>query len=403
MRIHLFHANRVTIQWDVWPSTVRAPTSNNTAAQSNNTWVEKALNANLVSFQQRLYNLFSNYGNYSTFSNEGWFEDQSNTTYDSLESLHDTIHNIAGGSSGHMAYIPFSAFDPIFFLHHANVDRLFAMWQALYPTSWIEPTPASMISYTTYAGQIQDSKTPLTPFYAKADGTFWTSDMVRDPKVLGYSYAEVAGSSLTGGKANKKVQSRIRSTINKLYGQPSPASLAIKWRGQMGLKPGMHVPRPSSLIDDSGKYREWIANIRVDKQALDGPFFIHFFLDALPNDSSTWAFAPNLAGTMSVWAAPATMPGMWMGNLHITGTVPLTAVLKNKVLKGDLASLEAGVIEPYLKKSLRVGVVRGDGMVVDVRSVSSLRVSVVSGRVRAPVSAEELPAWDGVKSHFDFV
>jgi hypothetical protein len=29
------------------------------------------------------------------------------------------------------------AFDPIFFLHHCNVDRLFALWEYVYPEYWV--------------------------------------------------------------------------------------------------------------------------------------------------------------------------------------------------------------------------------------------------------------------------
>lgn len=30
------------------------------------------------------------------------------------------------------------AFDPIFYLHHCNIDRLYAFWEYLYPEYWIE-------------------------------------------------------------------------------------------------------------------------------------------------------------------------------------------------------------------------------------------------------------------------
>jgi tyrosinase len=33
----------------------------------------------------------------------------------------------------------FSAFDPIFWLHHANVDRMLSLWQAMYPDIWVTP------------------------------------------------------------------------------------------------------------------------------------------------------------------------------------------------------------------------------------------------------------------------
>lgn len=51
--------------------------------------------------------------------------------------IHDAVHVAVGGDGGHMSYPDVSAFDPIFFLHHCNVDRLFAIWQALHPNSWI--------------------------------------------------------------------------------------------------------------------------------------------------------------------------------------------------------------------------------------------------------------------------
>jgi tyrosinase len=50
------------------------------------------------------------------------------TRFDSSEQLHNFIHNAVGGPldevgdvgvRGHMAHVPLSAFDPIFWLHHA--------------------------------------------------------------------------------------------------------------------------------------------------------------------------------------------------------------------------------------------------------------------------------------------
>jgi hypothetical protein len=41
---------------------------------------------------------------------------------------HNTAHTIIGGGSGHMNDM-MSPLDPIFWLHHCNVDRLFAQWQ----------------------------------------------------------------------------------------------------------------------------------------------------------------------------------------------------------------------------------------------------------------------------------
>lgn len=42
--------------------------------------------------------------------------------------LHNTLHGWFGGG-GHMGSVVVSPFDPIFYMHHCNADRLWAMWQ----------------------------------------------------------------------------------------------------------------------------------------------------------------------------------------------------------------------------------------------------------------------------------
>ena len=96
------------------------------------------------------------------------------------------------------------------------LDRVVAMWQVLYPNSWIVPTPAWETSFTTRSGQIQDSASSLTPFYADSNGTFWTSDMVRDPDILGYAYADIAPYMVRNGSANPKAQKQVANIINQL-------------------------------------------------------------------------------------------------------------------------------------------------------------------------------------------
>lgn len=395
---------------------MRAPTTLTTAAQSNNTFVAQLLDANLPSFQQRLYTLFSNYGNYSAFSNEAWIPEGHENEYDSLESLHDSIHNILGGGVGHMAYIPFSSFDPLFFLHHAMIDRIFAMWQALYPASWITPEPARMNSYTTSLGQIQDSGSPLTPFFVDSSRNFWTSDLVRDPEALGYTYAEIAGISLTNPVINETARAQVIAAINRLYGGSSPGSLAIARRGhslQGAFSPRKRATDPSrhpgsdtatKRVIVSNEYREWTANIRTKKQALDGPFSITLFLGDVPTDPRNWCSDPGAIGTMSIFAAPAMHARkMLPSGRHTTGTIPMTSALATMVAEGILPSLEVGDIEPYLRAWLQVRVLRADGTPVDPSKVADLSIRIVSSRVRAASSEAELPQWGDADFSYDFV
>lgn len=58
-----------------------------------------------------------------------------------------------------MQYPEVAGFDPIFWLHHANVDRIFALWQALYPDSYITPTVNAYGSYYEPVGTVDSGTT----------------------------------------------------------------------------------------------------------------------------------------------------------------------------------------------------------------------------------------------------
>lgn len=98
-----------------WQTTLRYPTSEYPNATSQNNLVAQQLDNSAASFRDRLYNLFTNYPNYTTFSNEAWIPDNNTEGYDSIESIHDQIHGLTG-SGGHMTYIDYSGFDPIFWV-----------------------------------------------------------------------------------------------------------------------------------------------------------------------------------------------------------------------------------------------------------------------------------------------
>ena len=86
------------------------------------------------------------------FSNHGDLikgeSDENYGHYSSIEVVHDSVHEAIGGTGGHMAYPDIAGFDPIFFLHHANVDRLVAIWQACHPDVWIIGNDYTVGTYT---------------------------------------------------------------------------------------------------------------------------------------------------------------------------------------------------------------------------------------------------------------
>jgi len=81
-----------------------------------------------------------------------------------LESLHNNVHNAVGGDMGTAR----SPNDPLFFLHHANIDRLWAQWEASPRAS--DPPNAN------------DSLQPTGPIISGKAGDVLSID------ALGYSY-----------------------------------------------------------------------------------------------------------------------------------------------------------------------------------------------------------------------
>ncbi|PMD13322.1 Di-copper centre-containing protein [Hyaloscypha hepaticicola] len=365
-----------------YQQTMRYPTTGDSTARSQNNLVAQQLDNSAPSFRQRLYSLFTNYHSYQYFSNEAWFNSSNDPNgYDSIESVHDQIHGLTGGG-GHMSYIDYSAFDPAFWLHHAMIDRCFAMWQVLNPGSYVTPEPATYNTFTNYAGQMQDVNSALTPFYTDSFGSFWTSAEVVNTTTFGYAYAETSGTT--------NAMSQVITAINKLYRpgeQPNSMFTALKLR------------------DVSGTTTEWIANIQVKKFAINAPFFVHIFLGTFNPDPASWSFDPNLVGTHFIFVKGLSAITNSCGNCDpdqmVSGTIPLTHALLKYVNNGDLKSLDPGDVTPFLSQNLKYRITLTNDTEVSNADVPSLKISVVSANVQTPVDDTKLPVWSAMKEHMD--
>ena len=70
---------------------------------------------------------------------------------DTMSSIYNRIYQTAKKGYGLMGNVPTAGFDPIFFLHHANIDRMYAAWEALYG-------PITMEDMNSYGGTWDDIK-----------------------------------------------------------------------------------------------------------------------------------------------------------------------------------------------------------------------------------------------------
>lgn len=373
------------------------------APPSRNDQINTALLGKLPEIQQRLYILFSGYKDFNSFGNKAWAVSQNLTTVDSLEAVHDIIH-IYGGLKGHMTYVPLSSFDPIFFLHHAMADRLIAIWQILNPKSWIQPMAAGETSYNSLKGTLQQADTPLTPFLKSHDGAFWTSDDSRTTEAFGYTYADTdpflaARSNFRGELARK---------ITLWYGGSSPVALRTRPSPGPGTEPfGSMVARdghfksfrpnvrpdavdpPLESIVQQGQYTEWVANVHVNVEALDGSFTIHFFAGEAPINPGEWEEARNHMGSVNIFA----MDRNTGSQSKIAGTLPLTSGLMKLVAIGAIPNLDPTVVSPFLHGVLQFRVIGSDDAEVEPHRVDGLFVGVSSSEVTMPQTDLELPSW----------
>ena len=144
-----------------WPYTLRYPNSDAASATSVEANATSAFENIRASLQDQIYQLFSTCTDYLHFSNDD-AGSSSTSCSNSLEGIHNTVHDVAGGgtstiSGGHMTYLSEAAFDPIFWLHHMNVDRFFALWQAINPNSYGASQVAPHSTWTIAQGSNQNA------------------------------------------------------------------------------------------------------------------------------------------------------------------------------------------------------------------------------------------------------
>jgi tyrosinase len=118
--------------------------------------------------------------------------------------------------------VAYSAFDPIFWLHHTNVDRLSAMWQAIYPDTFLVPSLDETGTFTHPTGLDLTVSEPLTPF-TRPDGQPYTSTTSRYLADFGYSYPEIQDWAMTPEELRRSVTSWVNTHYN-----PTPKARRFK-------------------------------------------------------------------------------------------------------------------------------------------------------------------------------
>ncbi|KAL8670721.1 MAG: hypothetical protein Q9168_004748 [Polycauliona sp. 1 TL-2023] len=361
----------------VWAlqTTVRWPDANNQSQpdlvnkqlQSNGPsyvqfWRYNTSDADPPRFHSMTYAMLTQQPDYGPFSNVRNTDGSPSSRYNNIENIHNGIHAMVG-NGGHMSDIPYSSFDPIFWLHHANTDRLFALWQAVYPDANFSTSQASYMSTLTIdAGQMEDVNTRQSPILGLIE-TAWST------RQFGYTYPEI----IDWGVNKSQLASNVKTRINELY---NPSKSTSKRASNIELFPNaMNI--------------QWLVNIKISKSDSPSPFFVHLYLGPPPTDPSTWSFAPNLIGSHSV--IDTSMLNTAGPNIATTlyGQIPLNPAL----LSAGNSDLSSSKMVPLLTSQLTWRLQSTDDTPIDITKVPSLKIHVVGQDMKPRVLDDEFPEY----------
>ncbi|KAJ0149403.1 Tyrosinase, partial [Colletotrichum tanaceti] len=260
-----------------WPQTKRWPDANgnNRPSLANQELSQDDL-------KSTTYNVFTTATDFETMASTG-------STGNSFEAVHNSVH---AAIYAVMAYIEYAAFDPLFMLHHANVDRLIAMWQAIHYNDRTQTqTLPSNALFATAANTPITADSPLKPFYRDASGNFHTGRTASDIKTFGYSYPEIAD----WNQSPDALARQVTVSVNRLYG---PAGASAKRRARHDRRqPGSYAA-----------HKEYTALVDLERSELPLPCSVSVYVDG------------EFAGKISVMSMPAS------GMMH--STVPLNKALE---------------------------------------------------------------------------
>ncbi|KAK8108340.1 uncharacterized protein PG998_010353 [Apiospora kogelbergensis] len=394
-----------SFEYGVCYATSRCPLEGQTKSESND-WIEGVVNNEEVTrymadhidvkdkdrgaAAELVYRLMTyplTYEQFATVNVDGK-KGTSEETDVNLEFIHNNIHWWVGGEGGHMSQIPVATFDPMFWLHHCYLDRLFAIWQQLNQDKWFTESPQGDFPQRTIGipkGDNIRSTTPLRPFHKDKAGAVWTPNEVRNHFDLGYTYSGIEPwkpEYQTGGQPDRaKLVKSLKELINTQYGKCRQQAIEILDEAvSSGQTGGGGAPANAVAIATStGGSATAIA--RAFSNPSDGPaapgpvprgmkiisggagiesndFAISVCL--APADASQ---PPDLArdyiGSVYNFSSPATNNGetvcsncstLERQNVMMSAYLPINLLLNKLLKENSLASLEKDEVESLLQR-----------------------------------------------------
>ncbi|KAF4461201.1 hypothetical protein FALBO_12005 [Fusarium albosuccineum] len=359
---------------------------------------------------------------WDTFASTKWWKESAqdvSSGYLSLEYIHNNVHNLTGGSNyqppgkgdiggyglGHMSDVPVAAFDPVFWLHHCNIDRLLAMWQALHWDAWFDKPGFLDNGAASYPDPSKfDNLLPFHDIETDDPKTgYFTSEKVRDWTKLHYQYDDLKPKPeaiLPSGKLNEeRYKVDLLAHIHEIY--PSTIKYYEKLFEDERIKNSdFFGPHNTQNVT----WNDYIINVVYDRYALDGAsYVIQFWLGGEDNKPDTaFKYEENLVGQVyslgGMTPASDDTPGCANcgeqkdGEVLSRAQVPLTIPIISQALDGGykhIDSTRGRFVEPYLMKHLHWKFVQIGGEERPASDFPNTTISVWRGTGKAQEPSEK--------------
>ncbi|KAI9651402.1 hypothetical protein NHQ30_001444 [Ciborinia camelliae] len=138
-----------------------------------------------------------------------------------------------------------------------NVDRQFAIWQALNPNSYAINKPSGDGTFSIQSGTKETSTTPLTPFNDSTGSTYWTSEGVRSTATFNYAYPETQQWKYP---TLKDYQTSVLAAVQTLYGATSNQFMQLMGVQTAAVPPQIPTQSKQVVADGSNNAQKPIGN-----------------------------------------------------------------------------------------------------------------------------------------------
>ncbi|KAI1380356.1 Di-copper centre-containing protein [Hypoxylon crocopeplum] len=338
-----------------FPGSENWPSETTRASDGRGDFSPDAVNSNLADVEDELKDLV-----YRTFTSAESYDQMSSMldqTGVSLEAPHNIIHNAVGGS---YASLDITAFDALFMLHHANIDRLAALWTAIHLNATYQSESYATIGlYGTARGDNITAASPLKPFFRANGRSFHTGLTAPSLAPFGYTYPELAEWDRRDVLDPEQRRKAVITHINKLYGSGN---------GPNDTRTNSFAP----FLNPPGE-EEWFVHLAINRSILSLPCTINVHL----RDNN------HLAGRVALLGMPKQGPAY--------AEIALQRAIRR--LGPGIATGSHSAVEQALRSQLRVDVVTEAGSNANIEDITGLELHLAAVTVVSRSSEYEFPKY----------